>query len=188
MKECGLCLSCGRFPSVDGITLCKFCREECRLYNERISRQVGYGELKKRQRRERVGRRSSDGVCVECGSSKVCNKVNYVTGKRNKYILCLKHYLGYLSRSVFGTRTRWRELLELYDRQDGKCYFSGRSIRIGYNAHLDHIEPACRNGRVTSLENLRWVYAEVNLMKSKKNEEEWLSLVADVARAKLGMS
>jgi len=25
-------------------------------------------------------------------------------------------------------------------------------------------------------------------MKSKKNEEEWLSLVADVARAKLGMS
>ena len=79
-----------------------------------------------------------------------------------------------------GTSKRWIELQELFNKQLGKCYYSGLPIEIRKNAQLDHTVPRNRGGENT-IDNLRWVHEIVNQMKSDIPEDQFLQFCATVA-------
>jgi len=83
-----------------------------------------------------------------------------------------------------GSSSRWQELLELFNNQQGRCVYSGEPIEIGKTASLDHIVP-CMGGnnreRITTIENLQWVSLRINYMKRELSEDEFLNLCQKVS-------
>lgn len=72
---------------------------------------------------------------------------------------------------------------DLYDKvkqQGFKCALSGLDLTIE-NAVVDHIHPvAC--GGATELDNLQWVHKEVNRMKGRLTQDEFILLCSQVAQ------
>lgn len=129
------------------------------------------------------------GVCIRCGDPNIVNKYKKQSqqakqrGKTNKHCLCLRCYLQRLSNIVLGTRNRWEEILDLFNRQDGKCAYSGVPIEIGTTASIDHIIPCYANsyqGKRTTIENLQWVNLEVNYMKRDLSEQQFLEICKNI--------
>lgn len=66
------------------------------------------------------------------------------------------------------------ELQAIWDRQDGKCYFTGEDL--DKTANLDHIVPIKRGGG-HDLVNLRWTTKQVNFMKRDMLDEEFIKVM-----------
>lgn len=85
------------------------------------------------------------------------------------------------------------DLQALYEQQDGKCAYTGETIRV-YSGHfskklrarnrasLDRIDSS--KGYVPG--NVQWVLAEVNLMKNVLSQTDFLALVARIYETRLG--
>lgn len=94
----------------------------------------------------------------------------------------------FLARLLYGCKTRAlknkvpfdltkEQLIELFDKQNGKCALSGLSMttvrKSGknlYNASIDRIQP----GRAYTLSNIRLVCNSVNTMRSNLSDEQFL--------------
>ena len=82
---------------------------------------------------------------------------------------------GYMPRSgikgrnsVDPLRTIAKELLNKLADQSGKCAVSGKPIKLGANAEIDHIEPIATNpSRAFELDNMRWVDSTINKTSTK---------------------
>lgn len=127
-------------------------------------------------------------LCTKCGSSNICNPYKVQTlrnpDKQNKEVMCLKCYLKKTSLRFLGISNRWQELLDLFNKQEGKCAYTGELLEIGKTASVDHIVP-CMGGnnkeRITTIENLQWVSLKINYMKRELSEEEFLDLCQKVS-------
>lgn len=100
-KAKGLCVTCGKEKASNGLK-CIDC------YN----RYVGHVTLKREQRLEK-------GCCAFCDDLRVSNR------------LCLNHFLKFTSKSHFKTSKRYKELIDIFNRQDGICPYSGRALTLG---------------------------------------------------------
>lgn len=76
-------------------------------------------------------------------------------------------------------RATFSELAALWKKQRGQCALTGR--RMDRTAQLDHILPKARGGTDT-LSNLRWVCAEVNILKRHLTDAELVAVCRDVMR------
>ncbi len=75
----------------------------------------------------------------------------------------------------------WWQLEALYVAQGGRCAYTGKSIRIGENASLEHVSPASRDKiRASDIDNLKWVDITVNRSKADMQIVEYLSLCREV--------
>jgi hypothetical protein len=143
--------------------------------------------------------RKSSGKCCDCGKTsdgktrclKCCRKVKARLkeqgkcqscggAKHNSRSLCKKCVIKNIATKGLQDRSRWTELSELYESQNGCCAVTGKSIELGTgDASLDHIIPTSRGGG-NELGNLRWVHITVNRMKNDMLDSEfleWLDIV-----------
>ena len=182
----GLCFRCEK-PVTDNHTRCA----ECLLISSATSKQTRK-------------RRKENGICVDCSSAVAdghircevhlqvinssvlslhegrlkdglcprCGKETCVPDRRQCSICFLKS----VSVTLWGSRSRWRELLELFEKQDGKCAYSRVPLILGGGASIDHIVPRSRGG-TNEIGNLQWVDLIVNRMKSDLMENEFFDLL-----------
>lgn len=139
-------------------------------------------EINRKTRLKRIENK----VCVRCGISKIVNIHSAIKkGKINIEQMCYKCYLQKMSRTYLGTNTRWNELDLLFKKQNRKCVFTGLEIKIGENAHLDHIIPCMSKktkDRQTTIDNLQWVDMDINFMKRALSVDRFKELCILVAK------
>ena len=110
--------------------------------------------------------RASVGGCELC-------KLPRVMGNR-----CLRHWFYRMAASC-GSARRGPLFQEMFERQGGRCAFTGVVLVPGENASLDHIIPLSRGGD-DSIENLHWVTKEVNRVKADLTAAEFVEMCRTV--------
>lgn len=150
-RRTGLCTECQKPANGKG-GLCEQCYET-------------YKSLVSRARKERIKNK----VCVRCGKSPSIHLLKN----------CLVCTLKCLAYDVWEDRKRWKELLDLFDQQNGKCPYLKEPITIGLNASLDHRIPK-KLGGTNELSNLQWVHKAINTMKWDLTEEQFLFYVQKI--------
>lgn len=201
-KHCSECLenakirSAERYERIKKERICKTCSNavgeikgiycsECRLVKKR-----------------RLDNLKKEGLCVTCGKTQAtngqkcqdchCRYTNYVrNNKKNRFEqglcsfcdtprvgakLCLVHYLQFTCKFHLGTTKRYKELEELFFRQNGRCPYTNNILTLGIDASIDHIIPKSRGGS-KEIENLQWVYYKVNFMKGDMLNEEFRDMI-----------
>ena len=119
------------------------------------------------QRKANLIKRFEQGRCLGCGKPRLDN---------SKY--CWECWIKQASRK---TKTTEKFLVSLWDKQNGRCAYSGRVLVPGLTAQLDH-KVAKRKGGSNDFENLQWVDKDVNYAKRALSEQEFLDLVKDIYR------
>ena len=106
--------------------------------------------------------------------------------------LCRKKQENRKKRSPFSKRTgRLRgvgkatavQLRALYEKQGGKCAFSGLPLSVGTTS-LDHKTPKARGG-ADSIDNLQFLHRSINGMKHDMTMEEFTEFFDKVAFQRL---
>lgn len=72
----------------------------------------------------------------------------------------------------------------MFNKQQGKCPYTGVELTIGVNAELDHKISRKLGGKDT-LDNLQWVLSIVNTMKWCHLEKDFLNAVRLIYEHKL---
>lgn len=188
-RAAGLCGRCGELSP--NHHTCEACKQKAR-------------ELAAAYRQ----RKRDEGICIKCGTNPVepphvkCNKclayqkklwhhkiaegasINKCARCRSDRIeghrYCEVCYLKHIAAKRLGAAARWQEIQSLFQQQDGKCSYSGLSIRLGVDADLDHRVPVSKGG-TNEIENLQWVHDMANTMKWHYTEDEFLNMVRLIA-------
>lgn len=186
----GLCVGCGSQPE-PGKTRCTSCLDKSRVASRKHrDTNVKHGRCARcsspatnqkycepcrewqRQYRSRVANeRIRLGVCRACGKCEAAHP-----NQR-----CRTCILKAIAHDVLCDRKQWQDLLTLYETQNGCCAYSNIRLTIGVNASIDHIIPKSKGGSST-LDNLQWVGLCVNKMKLDQTEDEFLQVVAAIAK------
>lgn len=148
----GYCSRCGQFPPIDGRKRCQKCVNVTSL-----------AEIKLKESR----RKSS--LCIRCGDKSIDDGVSY----------CEKCYLRKAATRYLGTSKRWLELRSLFDKQEGRCVYTGWKLKLGINSEIDHITAKSIGGN-NDVTNLQWIYHTINYMKRDYTEAEFFEFVRAV--------
>lgn len=108
--------------------------------------------------------------CVSCGSSNLATNVH-----------CHKCWFGVIASSRAGGHKNLHIILDLWNEQDGKCFYTGEQLIPGNNASLDHQMPVSRGGKNIK-ENLKWVSLQVNIIKATKTHEEFIDFCKQIIK------
>jgi hypothetical protein len=149
--EAGLCEKCGA-QTEDGRIMCPPCSEKmaARLRAERKNRVL-------------------NGLCAACRQPTAADSV-----------FCFRHWLAVMSRCSTGSAKNWSALQNMWEKQDGRCVYTGIQLEPAKNANVDHNIPKSRGGD-NSLDNLQWVAAAVNNLKYNLTGAEFIALCRLVA-------
>lgn len=107
--------------------------------------------------------RKKDGLCTRCGEQAVAGTV------------CFLHWVRRIASVTVGCNGAGAVLTSLWERQRGRCAYTGELLIPGHNASLDHKMPTSRGGD-HSIDNLQWVSSLINRMKTDMTHEEFLSM------------
>lgn len=110
-----------------------------------------------------IKRRKAAFRCVRCSSPETVNSV-----------VCRDCWFRDKASHHLGSTSRVFELLDLWEQQDGKCFYSGEPLTPGENASIDHQTPKSRGGE-DDIANYKWVSHRVNLMKTDMTHPEFIS-------------
>jgi hypothetical protein len=135
-------------------------------HQEKRRARLKSGLVKKRNRetchltrKERIGAR----LCINC-----CTPVvgNIQTCK----ICTLKAHM----RKATGSSVGWENLLKIFEKQDGRCCYTGVVLELGVNASVDHAIPRTHKDFPGDADftNLVWTTREVNRFKSTLTSAE----------------
>lgn len=113
--------------------------------------------------------RLSNGLCAYCDNPRVNNR------------LCQDHFLKFTAKTHLGSSKRAAELYELFIQQNATCPYTKIKLDLGKNASIDHRIPKSRGGS-TEIDNLQWIYCNVNFMKGDMLEDEFYDLVSLIAK------
>jgi len=190
-KSMGLCIRCSEPRGNDGSrTFCRPCADkhnaacgkkplhlcfDCRVPLEQHHgrRCTSCADKSNQNMKQRVIRYKEESRCVMCGSGEPVT-----TGK---HLRCKTCYFRQTAKQNLGSASRWQELENLWDRQQGICPYTGRQLQIGVDASLDHINPTSRFPEcATEIRNVEWVYYRVNEMKKDWTKEEFIQFMRDI--------
>jgi hypothetical protein len=149
-KEAGLCPRCGNRPD-EGYVICASCRSEIDV----------------RARATRVVRVAA-GRCRRCREKAVAG------------LHCFKHWIAMMAQTATGRASNASMLWRIWERQGGRCAYTGAPLIPGGNASVDHVTPRSRGG-TNAEENLEWVTWTINEMKGNRTRDEFLVLCKVVA-------
>lgn len=63
------------------------------------------------------------------------------------------------------------------------CPYTGELLRLGFNAHLDHVQPRHRFPELASdINNVEWVSEKANLAKSGLTKDEFINLCQQITK------
>jgi 5-methylcytosine-specific restriction endonuclease McrA len=125
------------------------------------------------QRRLLQSRRER-GVCMSCG--------RHDSSVRQHEVICLSCWFKHMAKHNTGTKKDGAMLRDLFEAQQRTCAYTGEVLIPGINASLDHKIPTSRGG-TNDRENLQWVTARVNSMKSDLTHEEFVALCRHIDQA-----
>lgn len=182
----GLCLKCDT-PVVPGYSSCEkhlaYCRKKAnQRYRDSVdagacihcgvdigeTESVSCKSCKDKATASRKSKRDAwvlAGLCRQCGSE-----------KHPKAATCQRCRLRQMAADHLVNGCEWNSLLDLFNSQNGKCFYSGLPIVIGVDASIDHTV-AISNGGEFTIENVRFVHKSINQMKGSLSEEEFLKMV-----------
>ena len=161
------------------------CSIECSKINDKqnnkrtMSNRKGKGHLTSSQRTKL--RNKANNKCIECGRNKLKN-TNY----------CEEHFYKNTSKHALKTNKYWKELKHKFNKQKGRCYYTGDILIHGINSSIDHIIPKSSNSKdVYTIKNIVWCTREVNLAKRHTSLENFIILckkVSGIAYGDAGVS
>lgn len=179
---------------------CKSCSTHHAEINPKSGKTFSRCNVCRARRVELDKRKRTEGLCRDCGGVAggkarclACNrKLKKAIKDKGKCMSCCGHkdrpgslckrcILKNIARKSLSDSTRWTELQELFDLQQGLCAVTQTELQIGVNASIDHIVPSNRGGS-DSLHNLRWVHIVFNRMKNDMLDSElmeWIRLIYD---------
>jgi hypothetical protein len=99
------------------------------------------------------------GVCVRCSTNTIMP---------TSTILCEDCWFKDTAYIRAGGRCNSYKLKKLWDKQSGKCFYTGKTLIPGENASIDHIIPKA-DGGTDEISNLVWADNRVNSMKCDMN-------------------
>jgi hypothetical protein len=150
-KSEGICTRCGKNKVREEKTTCQECWDQQRITN------------RKRQLRLIEGR-----ICIECGKSEAVEN-------NQKCSDCL---LKSLSRRYGISMERIKEKLR---EQNGRCFYSGRVLKIGTNLSVEHIKPVSIYPEQKYKDsNLVLVDLDINIAKHDLDKDDFMQIVKDV--------
>jgi len=151
-KNKGLCIECNNLSTANSL--------RCEKCNKR----------RNQWRKKKYHQWKEKGLCPFCGVKTLSNKN-----------VCEKHYLIQVSLDRLGTRSLWKELKELLEKQKYKCALTGDSISLETDIELDHIIPTSNSGK-QELSNVRWVTKEANRLKQDLTDEKLKELCKKILK------
>jgi len=188
-KGKGLCVSCGTEYSNNGMLFCDKCREfrkELTKTNKDKLRKAGLCldcrqplDIKDKLRcpdclakgvvstLKRQHEHQLNHLCVKCGEPATV---------RDKQCCCAICWFKDIAKSRTGSTKNWLFIKQLLGKQDYRCIYTGKELRIGENASLDHIVPKSKGGD-NSILNLQWVDLQINVMKNNMSHQEFISTI-----------
>jgi hypothetical protein len=110
----------------------------------------------------------ANGMC-ECGRPPV---------EKTKH--CKTCYLKATCQQSLGDTRRYEELGNLFDKQQGYCPYSGKSLTLGVDTALDHKKAKSKGGS-NHISNLQWTHKLVNQMKWDSNERDFIEMALLIA-------
>lgn len=116
-------------------------------------------------------RRKQGQICVKCRSPRM----------PHHNLFCEACWVYDRAVYVLGGPEHVVTLHRIWDRQQGRCRYTGELLTPGLNASIDHIVPRSRGGD-NSEANLQWVTRQINLMKTDMTHDEFLSTCELVLR------
>lgn len=196
LRSAGICTSCHNRPAENGKSKCSGCLEYLKQRVKQLTVAglcvscggVRGGEFGRRQKRcemcaERIRlscaklkeSRKEAGLCPTCGLHPPVNNAN-----------CESCTYAQAATSYFGSKKHAPDLKAIFDRQAGRCAYTGRPITVGLDAELDHIVPRTRGGKDDDINNVQWLWKVVNQMKRHYLEDEFLEAVKMIAAGSIG--
>lgn len=154
LKKQGLCIQCMKESKT---RICRNCMDK-----------------NNQAKNKKIEKRKELGCCIKCGKE---NPLPGVRAKNiNKCEICVFKHAAW---SYLKDSKQWLKLKEIFEKQQGKCPYTGRLITVGVNAELDHIVPKSKNGK-NELVNFQWVHCDVNKMKANHFHDDFLELVCEI--------
>lgn len=152
----GLCQKCGKLPFRSGLLTCDNCQKKNSIYSKRV--------------------RSKWIKACRCRS---CGKIPTPNTTR-----CETCFFKQVACNHFGNIDRWREIRELFYKQDRKCSYTNIELKLNGDTSLDHILPKNLGGD-NNIDNLQWVHIVVNRMKRDYKDSVFLFFVKEIFRHSL---
>jgi len=108
-------------------------------------------------------------LCVKCGESAIETNV-----------FCIDCWFQDRASYRLGTSSYAKDIKELWNKQNGRCFYTNEILVPGKNASIDHQIPTSRGGN-NDISNLRWVTTQVNMIKSSLTHEEFIQFCKNIA-------
>jgi hypothetical protein len=146
-KSKGLCSVCGKNPNTGNTIKCLKC-----------------GQRGRKREKTRYHNAIASKKCVGCSSVADSGK------------FCFQCWMKSRARFHFGDSNKAVMLFRIWQRQEGKCIYTGEKLIPGIrHASLDHITPKSKGG--SDLENnLQWISFVANIMKHTMSHEEFIAI------------
>jgi hypothetical protein len=151
LLKSSLCISCGKNP-LHSSKHCKDCLDRFTA-NRKVKKETFLAK----------------NLCSRCGKQEI------VKGNTRCTVCILKH----MAWNHMKDGSKWIDLKNIFEKQNGMCPYTGRQIQIGVDAELDHIVPVAKGG-TSEFENYQWVYNKINMMKLDQMHKDFLCLIKEV--------
>ena len=122
--------------------------------------------------KENYERRKLNGICIVCSNDAV-----------PRLTMCKIHLVMQVGSRGCGNGTKAfaEMLLEIFEKQERQCPYTGEHLSIGDNASLDHVKPKSRFPElIDEPSNLQWVTKRANTAKQDMTHEEFISFCKTV--------
>ncbi len=196
--EQGICKKCGKHGAADGHLYCEGCLAKvnaftrkhtakqtkekrchgcgipCDRFRCEICNGKANGEIRKLKKRW-----TEANLCRNCGQPAITTTRSLRGQERATY--CRDCYLKVLAYNVLGSGKKWRILLDMLEKCEWKCVYTGERLVLGDNLSFDHKNPICRFPEQRhdpgNIEPCSW---QINLMKRDLTKPEFLALAQKV--------
>lgn len=109
--------------------------------------------------------------------------MNCYINRATRTKFCQKCYLRVSSGRHLGSRDRWKELLDLLEKQNFKCPYTGDNIVLAVNDSVDHIlAQSLYPDKTKDVNNMRWVTRTINHMKYDLSDNDFCAEIFKIVK------
>lgn len=118
-------------------------------------------------------KRRENGLCKHVH----CNKLNLINSE-----LCYEHWFQKKATHHLKDYRRGIELINIYEKQNRRCVYTGVELIPNNNMSLDHIASRYDAPElINNINNLQWVHKDINTMKTRFSHNSFISLCKYIA-------